>query len=277
MSCSSKVTKQNIDDCKQQFNDIKPENVSSTGNETLDAARKCAKSVEKNNKLGECNSLITAYNDQQSCLLRKAQDNWQTDKTNRENSQRDWDNRRNSKKNDLRNETKTWDTCVDWAQTNSGNHNDYCRNDIGSGWEHVGQTGGGCTKGFGKGICQRTWDQAEREANNQMGPRPGDYNISRPTQDAFPFYQQITGADVQCCTNYFDCGNNCTSLNNKQSCLQAINSTIEDSTKSSNSSKTSATSVANRFEIKNYIIPFTLSALCSCIFICLVLCGIVII
>lgn len=267
MSCPITVTKQNIDVCKTQFDNIKPENVLSTGNETLDAARKCAKTVEKNNKLGECNSLITTYNNQQSCLLTKAQDNWQTEKTKRENSQRDWDNRRNDIFNGNQ-ETKATNNggCIayDW----------WCRNDFGDNWEDDGQIDHwGCEK---KRRCRKTndyrWRQADEQIKNERGNRPGDYNISRPTQDAFPFYQQVIGADVQCCTNYFDCGNNCTALNNKQSCLQAINSTIEEAanpTLPNNPSATaiSATSTTNRFENENYrkaIITFLL-LFCLCL------------
>ena len=48
---------------------------------------------------------------------------------------------------------ENWNNCVGWLDTNPGKHDDWCRNDKGQNWSHVGQDGAGCSKGFGKGVC----------------------------------------------------------------------------------------------------------------------------
>lgn len=50
---------------------------------------------------------------------------------------------------------ENWNNCVAWNETSSGKHDDWCRNDHGHEWSHVGQDGAGCSKGFGKGVCRR--------------------------------------------------------------------------------------------------------------------------
>lgn len=50
---------------------------------------------------------------------------------------------------------RNWNNCVAWNETSSGKHDDWCRNDHGPEWSHVGQDGAGCSKGFGKGVCRR--------------------------------------------------------------------------------------------------------------------------
>jgi hypothetical protein len=49
---------------------------------------------------------------------------------------------------------KPWFSCVAWGETEAGKHNDWCANDHGQGWKHTGQINGGCTLGFGKGLCK---------------------------------------------------------------------------------------------------------------------------
>lgn len=56
-------------------------------------------------------------------------------------------------------EKRPWNNCVPWAETSAMKHDDWCMNDIGPGWKHIGQDGAGCTKGFGKGICGREIEQ----------------------------------------------------------------------------------------------------------------------
>lgn len=52
-------------------------------------------------------------------------------------------------------EKRPWNNCVPWAETSATKHDDWCTNDVGPGWKHIGQDGAGCTKGFGKGVCGR--------------------------------------------------------------------------------------------------------------------------
>ncbi|MEY3403834.1 MAG: hypothetical protein RLZZ86_3456 [Cyanobacteriota bacterium] len=47
-----------------------------------------------------------------------------------------------------------WKNCTPWLETSPGRHHDWCRNDFGPTAEHIGQAQGGCTKGFGKGVCR---------------------------------------------------------------------------------------------------------------------------
>jgi hypothetical protein len=46
-----------------------------------------------------------------------------------------------------------WNNCVAWAETTPGKHHDWCVNDLGPGFNHVGQDKGACAQGFGRGIC----------------------------------------------------------------------------------------------------------------------------
>lgn len=52
-------------------------------------------------------------------------------------------------------EKRNWNNCVVWGETGSGKHDDWCRNDFGPNWAHVGQDGAGCAKGWGKGVCRK--------------------------------------------------------------------------------------------------------------------------
>lgn len=47
-----------------------------------------------------------------------------------------------------------WKNCTPWLETSPGRHHDWCRDDFGPTAEHIGQAQGGCTKGFGKGVCR---------------------------------------------------------------------------------------------------------------------------
>jgi hypothetical protein len=55
----------------------------------------------------------------------------------------------------LKEPPRPWNNCVAWLETTPGRHDDWCANDFGTGWKHVGQDGGGCTPGFGKGTCSK--------------------------------------------------------------------------------------------------------------------------
>jgi len=46
-----------------------------------------------------------------------------------------------------------WKICVAWVETTPGKHHDWCVNDLGHGFKHVGQDKGACAQGYGRGIC----------------------------------------------------------------------------------------------------------------------------
>jgi cobalamin biosynthesis Mg chelatase CobN len=129
------------------------------------------------------------------------------------------------KENELRDEKKQWNSCVVWNETQSGKHDDWCRNDIGSGWYHSGQSKGPCTPGWGRGVCQRTNDQIQLDLNN------AGYAAAKPNVSPHPGAQPSPpgGNNVQCCSQLFQ---NITAADVKfseiiQQCTQQINNQID--------------------------------------------------
>ena len=56
------------------------------------------------------------------------------------------------------NVNQRWNNCVPWLETSPGKHDDWCQNDLqmyGGTWKHTGQTGEGCSPGFGFGLCTK--------------------------------------------------------------------------------------------------------------------------
>jgi hypothetical protein len=99
------------------------------------------------------------------------------------NKQREWDKCKNNldcggeydrfagRVRDLRNEKKHMINCIDWISLTRNDYGGYCRNDHGDGWKHVDNTNGGCTPGWGKGVCARNDDRIKQDLG--IGNRPG--------------------------------------------------------------------------------------------------------
>lgn len=55
---------------------------------------------------------------------------------------------------------RLWNSCVAWAETTPGTHDDWCVGEVGRhvevSWRHTGQDVADCLEGFGKGICENT-------------------------------------------------------------------------------------------------------------------------
>jgi hypothetical protein len=111
-------------------------------------------------------------------------------------------------KNNLRNERRNWNNCVAWNETNAGKHNDWCQNDVGQGWYHTGQDGGGCSLGFGKGVCGRTDEEVDRvmaDSLKKVEPTADPLISSKkwlgmgePVQPLQP-----PSSDILCCSQIF--------------------------------------------------------------------------
>ena len=94
------------------------------------------------------------------------------------------------KVNDLRNDRRFWTRCVAHEESQSGRHDDWCRNDFGDDWKHVGQDNGGCSPGFTKGLCGRTDDGIRRDLGIEN--RPG-------TESDPGNFSPIPVPEIKCC------------------------------------------------------------------------------
>jgi hypothetical protein len=105
----------------------------------------------------------------------------------------------------LTNEERPWNNCVDWLDTSAGKHDDYCVNDIGVGWYHAGQTGDGCSLGFGKGLCKRTASQVNIDLNAD------GYISTQPIPVLNPSPATVTPTipqgNITCCNNLINVTN----------------------------------------------------------------------
>ena len=123
------------------------------------------------------------------------------------------------RKRSLLAERRDWNSCVDWARTSAGNRDDWCVNDVGKGWVHVGQSGNGCAPGFGVGVCGRTESAVNTIVNNEKSPFEPEY-VPEPRQPDAP-----SNIEIQCCANIINTGVG--DLRNiSQMCQQAINTKL---------------------------------------------------
>jgi hypothetical protein len=99
----------------------------------------------------------------------------------------------------LTNDALPWSNCVPWPDTSAGKHDDYCVNDIGVGWYHGGQTGNGCSIGFGKGLCKRTDAKIniDLETDGYISAQP--IPIQKPM--LLPDKELIKQGNITCCDN----------------------------------------------------------------------------
>jgi hypothetical protein len=153
------------------------------------------------------------------------------------------------KKSNLANEHKEWNNCVAWNETQSGKHSDWCNNEN-YGWEHVGQSGGGCWPGFGKGVCARTSWRVDQEIQ-------GDISNSEPKadpQDSSKYWlgmpvpqppQQPNGTNIMCCSQIFSDINvkdgNANISNISQNCSLQLEQQLSKSTSTAASLPTTST------------------------------------
>lgn len=96
------------------------------------------------------------------------------------------------KVNSLRNERRAWNNCVAWNETSAGKHNDWCANDRGQDWQHVGQEGS-CSLGFGKGVCGRNDNAVKRDLGLPSAPGVPPHPGPQPSRH---------NMNVQCCQSF---------------------------------------------------------------------------
>lgn len=117
--------------------------------------------------------------------------------------------------NDLRNEKKTWNNCVSNINNIFRNNafDDWCRSDVGQGWEHKGATWDGCSPGSftGKGICMRT-EQGIKNffytdfIKSAAEPQGDDGNTWAGTNGP-PEYKDLNLFSISCCQDQNFSGN----------------------------------------------------------------------
>lgn len=133
-----------------------------------------------------------------------ANSNWNNNNTTRQNSQRDWDTKRDNIYNDKGNDRKVT------GGAGCQSHADWCTNDFGTGWtddgdeNHAWENGNCCCRHHRR--CKKTDQQRKDEANQQtkdeMGERPGDYNEPHFSEtEPQPPSQNLTNINMTCCAN----------------------------------------------------------------------------
>ena len=153
-----------------------------------------------------------------------ANNEWDRLNTQRQNSQRDWDNRFK-------------DILRRWADEKVNAGCGGCGTNPGcwSGWREVGQHGCGWLNGQCEHECRRNGDLAQSETFNQIkrekGDRPGDYNEPKFSEGKpEPPAQNLTSIDLACCANVSNIvGSQVdqTIINQQNNCLQDKRSEIE--------------------------------------------------
>ena len=195
------------------------------GNPQLQSACDCRKAMIalKNsqriyqNQMQKYNDDMTKYNDQMAKHTR-----WR----NKSGEYSNWKNREEQ----LRNDSKPWNNCVDWLRASGSSTHEWCRTDHGSDWYHSGATGEGCFPGFGKGLCKLT-----NIGIDNIIRKEGYYAL----EPSIPLQPQIptppTGNNIVCCSQLFSNINasNVNFENISQNCSQIINNNIQDSLKKS--------------------------------------------
>lgn len=177
-------------------------------------------------------SLSKSLTDYETALATYVQKN--ADNSNRQQKRQDWENLVGNFsdliqiKSDLKTEAHNWNSCMAWSDTSPGHHNDWCEHDVGQGWYHAGQDGGGCTKGFGKGVCKRTQDQVERDFAQSHNNRKPEADLSIGAAPSAP-----TGNNIQCCSQLFSgiSGASVQFSDIQQKCTQQIESQIANASK----------------------------------------------
>jgi membrane-associated HD superfamily phosphohydrolase len=137
----------------------------------------------------------------------RANDTWEREKSQRVDAQKAWDRRRDEIAEGKRGEQRHWNNCVATWECDAGRHHDWCRNDFGDGWYHDGKDQNcgvcgkhGCTAC--KGICKKDDGLRRREAENELGRRPDDYNAPRFTEnDPGEVQLDTTPLTIGCCNN----------------------------------------------------------------------------
>ena len=145
-----------------------------------------------------------------------------------------------------------WQNCVDWGTAISNEKHQWCVNDFGEGYIHVGGQGNGpCGPGFGRGLCQRSNEKVSSLFKDYMNnidifkiPRPVDnYTSGQPPA---PVYENTM--QLNCCLQQSTgtAGGSITFDNNTQTCTvsnSASNNAVIPPQQSLPSTSTSTTAV----------------------------------
>jgi hypothetical protein len=202
----------------------------------LEYLKSCRESTAKFIQIANKNEEISKRNFEKSTKLSNLVSQWEQEQKVYKNRLNEWETMSGEYaqwdriKRDLQNEKRNWNNCIPWNETSAGKHNDWCRNDNnGEDWYHAGQDGGGCTPGFGKGVCQRTNDQVNKQLEIRgydnskpvfLKPKPDETNQPDLAQE-----EQIrSDTNIQCCANIMNITGNAFDV--AQSCQQSIEQTL---------------------------------------------------
>ena len=169
--------------------------------------RMCQEGIDTWRAQKAANDEIASFNSNQNSAYAAAVAAWQgqVNNLNTDYATRtaNWHQCVFNKTNEYKNMRRSWNNCVVWNETHAGRHNDWCQNDTGMEW-HVGQEGGGCWGGQGKGVCGYSDNQSATYARRDCGLEPSAPNLpAQPNQGQFPHRQQnLTPLTLNCCANY---------------------------------------------------------------------------
>ncbi len=123
--------------------------------------------------------------------------------------------------NDLRNESKIWNSCVTWDEANRMHaHDDYCTKEFGTGWvQNKPGSGSGCLGGFGKGVCGRSdYKVIQDFQTNMLIDKPEPIDSKFPQGVPNPVYPDVP--DISCCQQIdATAQNNAYIADNTQQCI----------------------------------------------------------
>jgi hypothetical protein len=155
------------------------------------ALEACEKGVNEMIAISKANQeKVDSYHNSEVPEYNRRWEDWKNQKNNREKEKSDWDRRRDEKAH-----SKSGDRhhgpCEGWNHINHG-----CP----SGWEDDGNGGHGCSKGFGKKACKKSWNLRLEEAAREIGSKPGDFTDQEPQRPSPPTQNQ-SNINIACCAN----------------------------------------------------------------------------
>lgn len=136
-------------------------------------------------------AIVDTFNHDTLPQYNSLHDQWKRDKERRIREQQDWDRRRDELMRNKEGERRTTGEGI-----NPQAH--WCTNDFGTDWEAEGRMANWAN--VGRMSCKKTEGTRRREAENEAGNRPGDFNQQEPQRPERPA-QNESDISISCCAN----------------------------------------------------------------------------
>lgn len=146
------------------------------------------------------NKEVAKYNNNLSEAHRVATETWKNTVQENGRIRAEINNCIINESNRLRGEERIWNNCVSWGNANDWKHDDWCHKDTQMDVHDHGT--GGCTPGFGKGVCK--W--SENQVYIMSRQNCNDRQIADPVQPQLTGLKQMdtTTLNINCCNNIMD-------------------------------------------------------------------------